>query len=157
MQQSAILTIVLITALMVACTQAPPPETPTVPESDPVALVTGKHCFLSVTTAGDGTYNDTMSIALNFSNNTITGRMDWLPGMKDKMRGTLKGNMVNGRITAQYTYAAEGVELTEERLFQLSENGITILSGEMEERDGMWVLKDPANAVEGITVPEVDC
>lgn len=98
-----------------------------------------------------------MSIVLNVSNNTITGRMDWLPGMKDKMRGTLKGNIVNGRITAQYAYSAEGVEFIEERLFQLHENGITILGGELEERDGMWVLKDPANAVEGMTVPEVDC
>ncbi len=157
MKQSANLTIILTIALLVACGPVPTPGTPSVHEADPAALITGTHCFRSVTTAGDGAYSDTMSIVLNVSNNTITGRMDWLPGMKDKMRGTLKGTIADERITALYTYSAEGVEFIEERLFQLHENGITILGGELEERDGMWVLKDPANAVEGMTVPEVDC
>jgi len=38
----------------------------------------------------------------------------------------------------------------------LGDDHITVMSGEMEERDGTMVMKDPANAVDGIQVPEVD-
>ena len=83
--------------------------------------------------------------------------MDWLPGMKDKMRGTLNGTLENGLISALYTYSSEGVRQSEERMFKLRDDQITVMSGEMEERDGTMVMKDPANAVDGIQVPEVDC
>lgn len=146
----------LCAALFSACGTTPSaPEAPATPP-EASAPNTGKRCFRSVTTAGDGSYSDTMSITLDFANNAVEGRMDRLPGMKDKMRGTLKGTLDEGRLTALYTYSAEGVEQTEQRLFNLGEDHITILSGEMTERDGLWVLKDPDTAVEGMKVPAVD-
>jgi hypothetical protein len=116
-----------------------------------------QRCFLSVTTSGDGSITDSMSVMLTIQGDQVTGRMDWLPGAKDQMRGTLEGTVKNDTITARYSYTAEGANNVEERMFHLGAGYVAVLSGDMMERDGTWVLKDPAKAVEGMKVPEVEC
>ncbi|MGV9014121.1 MAG: hypothetical protein ACOH13_16130 [Flavobacteriales bacterium] len=159
MKHPSLLTALLLSVLFIACGAPATQEqsVTSVPEPSPSTPASTMRCFRSVTTAGDGSYSDTMSITLRINNTDVEGRMDWLPGMKDRMRGTLKGTLEAGRITALYTYSAEGVQQTEQRVFKLGADNITVMSGEMEDRDGTLVMKDVANAVDGIRVPEVEC
>ena len=147
----------LFYAFFTACS-APAPQEKAITVPEPAPATTGTmRCFLNVTTAGDGSYSDTMSITLEINNTDVQGRMDWLPGMKDRMRGTFKGTLEDGLITALYTYSAEGLQQTEQRVFKLGADNITLMSGELEERDGTMVMKDLAKAVDGMRVPEVEC
>jgi len=100
---------------------------------------------------------DTMAVQRAITDEEVTGRIDWRPQAKDRMLGTLQGRMEGDRLTEMYTYPAEGMTATEQRVFQVGTDHISVLSGEMEERKGVWVWKDPANAVHGMRVPEVNC
>jgi hypothetical protein len=144
----------LLLCLMACGAPAPPPATPAAPTSVPGPV---QRCFLSVTTSGDGSITDSMSVQLTFIGDSVRGRLDWLPGAKDRMRGTLEGIRANDTIRAIYTYTAEGTKMREQRLLYLGKGYVAVLTGELEERDGLWVVADPASAKEGMQVPEVAC
>lgn len=151
----------LLSALCPSCGETPAPETTAAPMfsiEQPVPPTVRQRCFLSVTTSDDGSITDSMVVALTFRGDQVTGRMDWLPGAKDKMMGTLEGKLKNDTISARYRYTAEGVSNVEERMLHLGADYVAVLTGDMVERDGGgWVLKDLSKAVEGLRVPEVPC
>lgn len=151
-------TAAILSLFALACsTPDVPHEVTNVTPIAPSAPTEQKRCFLSVTTSSDGSITDSLSIQLMITGAHVTGRMDWLPGMKDRMRGTLDGTLTNDTLVAMYAYTAEGNMVTEERVIHLGTNYAAVLTGELVERSGIWQLKDRAKAIEGMKVPEVPC
>ncbi|HEX2617823.1 MAG TPA: hypothetical protein VHL57_09795, partial [Flavobacteriales bacterium] len=87
----------------------------------------------------------------------VTGRMDWLPGAKDRMTGTLDGTRRGDLLYVLYNYKAEGTNTLDQRVFRLGANELVQLDGPTVQLESGWELKDPAQAVEGMRVPEVPC
>ncbi|MBK8340873.1 MAG: hypothetical protein IPK99_13145 [Flavobacteriales bacterium] len=121
-------------------------------------LVT-QRCFLLVSTSTDGSIVDSMSVhlAIDVGSGHATGRLDWSPGEKDAMHGTLVGQLVGDRVVAVYTYEAEGTTNKEQRILVLGTDHVAVLTAEMQEHDGTWRIKDPHRAADGMKVPEVPC
>lgn len=142
---------------LVACSptapteQLPEPVTTTSAGAKPVAF---KRKFRSITNA-NGSMSDTMLIDLHFRGDSITGRMDWLQGMKDKMKGTFEGHLRNDTLITTYSYSAEGVQRTEPRYFLLGPDRITILTGDLVETDEVLNAKVLPKLKLGLVVPEV--
>ncbi|HEY0975891.1 MAG TPA: hypothetical protein VGE21_00360 [Flavobacteriales bacterium] len=149
-----LLFIAALAAILFACQGPAPPSAPgTAAPTEP----TRERCFLSVTRSADGSIADSLRMRLSFRGDRAEGTYEWLPQEKDRMVGTLQGSLRNDTLTAVYTYQAEGVRSREQRLFLLKAGEAVVLSGEMVEREGLWVLRDPARAMPGMTLPEVPC
>jgi hypothetical protein len=100
---------------------------------------------------------DSLVVHLTIEKDSVTGVLNWLPSMKDKMMGTLQGTIRDSVITAIYTYQAEGQTAKEEKIFKLEGEQIRLKSGELEEQNGIWVLKDKANVPYSESAPKVAC
>lgn len=100
---------------------------------------------------------DSLSIQLHIEQDSVTGILDWLPEEKDKMKGSLKGKIAGNIIEAIYTYEAEGTTAKEEKIFKIQDNHIQMKVGELEEKQGVWVLKNKDSAAFGRPIPTVNC
>jgi len=112
------------------------------------------YCFRQL--SSNGSVTDSLFIQLTVKGDSITGIWNWLPAEKDKMVGTLAGTIHNNEAKAIYTYTAEGQTAKEEKLFKIDGDTLRIKNGELEERNGVWMLKNetiPYNE----SVPRVDC
>lgn len=121
-------------------------------------------CFLKVTqgemimTADDNMVMliDSLVMNLHIKNDSVTGILNWLPGQKDKMTGTLKGTLQDDVITAIYAYTAEGISTKEEKILKLDSNKVSFKTGELELRNGIWTLKDK-NTAFSESLPKTPC
>ncbi|MBN8822823.1 MULTISPECIES: hypothetical protein [unclassified Spirosoma] len=86
----------------------------------------------------------------------ITGRLEVLPFEKDRASGTLKGTESGNQITADWQRSGEGMTQTYEVVFTLKGDAITWREGERIEKQGKWVLKDPAQGYD-YTLMKTDC
>ncbi len=100
---------------------------------------------------------DTLYIRMDVLGELVNGTFNWLPQEKDSKRGSFKGTLENGVVTALYTYKAEGVAAKEEVLFKLVDGGLRVGHGELVLDQGVWLFKDKGHAQYGDLVPEVDC
>jgi hypothetical protein len=99
---------------------------------------------------------DSLVMNLHIKNDSVTGVLNWLPAQKDKMTGTLVGTIQDDVITAIYTYSAEGTMAKEEKILKLDSNRIFFKTGELEERNGVWTLKDKT-APFSESIPKILC
>lgn len=100
---------------------------------------------------------DLTTVRLTIDGNNVIGSMEWLPWEKDQARGTLKGKKNGNEIIADYDYMIEGSNQSEEKIFILEGNKLLVKSGELEDKNGKLVLKDPAKATIGQTLTKVTC
>jgi hypothetical protein len=71
-------------------------------------------CFERIS-QGSG-ITDKLILKVQFQSDSISGNLDWLPGEKDRQRGTIKGFRVNGSMyTVQYDYMGEGISNSEKQ------------------------------------------
>lgn len=141
---------------------ASPPTAPgaTAPDSTAVRDL----CYRKVTTApasisGTDTIpgtTDSLIVRLHITGDHVTGEMSRLPGERDRMTGTLVGTLQGSRIVAVYRYTAEGLTAKEEKIMRIGADGLHLKNGELEEREGIWTLKDTATAYTEV-VPLVPC
>ena len=76
-------------------------------------------CFLHT----EGTRNqDSTTIELVIKGDTVTGEMNWLPGLKDGRRGLLSGKKTGDKINAMWTYKQEGITDSMAVSFKLTGN-----------------------------------
>ncbi|MEO8587898.1 MAG: hypothetical protein ABI432_00875 [Flavobacteriales bacterium] len=148
-----------VVATLAACDTKSPDPNVTVTQVVPTSHSQPRtRCFLSVTPSTEGEKRvDTVLVQVTVADDRVFGRMDWIPGERDRMLGVLDGTVKNDTITAVYSYEYQGMSYNEQRLLHFGKDYITMLTGEMIEQDGMMVLKDPTKAVESTKVPEVHC
>lgn len=100
---------------------------------------------------------DITTVKLIIKGNSVSGNMEWLPWEKDRATGTLKGQKNGNEIIADYDYMIEGVNQSEEKIFILEGDKLSVKSGELEEKNGKLVMKNPAKAVIGQVLTKVAC
>lgn len=103
------------------------------------------------------TGRDSLVVKLSVVGNTATGELNWLPFEKDRMTGTFVGTVQDSILTALYTYEAEGVTATEEKIVRLLAHEISLKTGELVLQDSIWKLKDGETAAFTEIIPEVNC
>jgi hypothetical protein len=135
---------------MIACTNAPEQkaETATTGSTTPTTETT---CYLFTL------QKDSSAVQITIEGNNVTGYYDWRPWEKDGAHGSLTGKKSGDMITADYKYMIEGSIQTEEVIFKMGADNLTKMEGELEEKNGKLVLKDPAKAQAGDVLKKIDC
>ncbi|OWY24532.1 hypothetical protein C7N43_19470 [Sphingobacteriales bacterium UPWRP_1] len=123
----------------------------TSPTPPPAAPATDTLCF--ETKSG----KDVFSLQLIINGNSVSGNLDYKYYQKDGAYGTLSGTIENNLIVADYAYTIEGSEQTEVVEFKLENGKISRKRGELAEKDGKLVLKDPAKAPYNEIFTQINC
>ncbi|MBD1398675.1 hypothetical protein H9Q13_15995 [Pontibacter sp. JH31] len=163
MKKLPLLTLLLtLPYLLVSCNSGEQEHTkitPAIPEPGQDAV--RQLCFLQVTKGSPATIAgeaiDSLLIRLTIQGDSVTGILHWLPSQKDTMKGTLAGTLQDSILTATYTYMAEGVTAKEERIFKIEADTIWMKTGELEEKSGLWVLKNKEFAPYTQAIPRIAC
>ena len=100
---------------------------------------------------------DITTVQLVIKGDEVTGKMDWLPWEKDGARGTLKGKKFGNEIKVDYDYMIEGSNQSEEKVFVLEGDKLLEKTGELEDKNGKLVMKDPTKATVTQTLNKVVC
>lgn len=128
----------------------------TIASADSVATATstadsGAYCFM------EAIGKDTTIVTFSVLDGKVEGEMRWLPYEKDGAVGTIKGTISGETITVDYDYVIEGSQQVEEKIFVLQGDKLLEKSGELEDKNGKLVMKDPAKATIGATLTKVNC
>ena len=97
------------------------------------------------------------AIELTIDKNNVTGYYAWSPHEKDGSFGKLVGTIDNGKITAKYTYVIEGSRDISEVAFTLKGKILSQGSGELIEKKGELVFKNPSDIKWENPHEEINC
>ena len=86
---------------------------------------------------------DTGTLYLNIIGNAVTGKLVYNHFEKDDNTGSLKGELRDGHIHADYIFQSEGGTSTREVVFRIQDTLLLEGHGEVEERDGKMAFKHP--------------
>jgi hypothetical protein len=121
--------------LLVACH-----ETATRTAEAPAATTTtpaGPQCY-AYTSA-----KDTVRLTLITTQPTVTGQLSYRYFEKDRNEGTIRGAMHGDTLRAEYTFQSEGVASVREVAFVRRGTGFVEGYGDVVERGGAMVFKQP--------------
>ncbi|GAB3687974.1 hypothetical protein GCM10027592_02250 [Spirosoma flavus] len=99
---------------------------------------------------------DSTTLRLFTNGTNVTGELNVLPYEKDRARGTIEGTLANNQIQADWQRSGEGVTQTYAVTFNMKGDAITWREGERIEKQGKWVLKNPAQGYEYVLM-KTDC
>jgi hypothetical protein len=121
--------------------------------SNPIEnLHVGTHCFLF------DANKDTTIVTVNIdAKNKVLGNMHWNPFQKDGALGTLTGTIKGDTINVMFDYMIEGSPQKEEKLFVIKTNELQELNGELEDKNGVLVLKPNKKLDIKTTLKPTDC
>ncbi|MBD2754648.1 hypothetical protein [Spirosoma validum] len=91
---------------------------------------------------------DSTTLQLVIKDSTVTGELNVLPFEKDRAKGSIQGILANNQIRADWQRSGEGVTQSYEVVFTLKGDAVTWREGERIEKQGKWVLKNPAQGYE---------
>lgn len=102
---------------------------------------------------------DTATLYLNIIGTEVTGKLVYNRYEKDDNTGSLKGELKEGRIYADYIFQSEGQTSTREVVFQIRDTLLLEGRGEVKERNGKMVFQKPDRLQFDSTRPfvKVDC
>ena len=103
---------------------------------------------------------DTINLQLRIGKNQeVTGELAYLFYEKDKSNGTIVGKMFGDTLKADYTFSAEGKQNIREVVFLRKGKIVIEAYGEVEEREGKTVHKEPKKLYfdSATILTEVDC
>ncbi len=86
---------------------------------------------------------DTITATFSVTGDQVTGNLDYKFFEKDKNSGTFSGSMKGDTIMGDYTFQSEGMTSVREVVFLKANNTLTEGSGEIAEKDGKMVFKNP--------------
>jgi hypothetical protein len=86
---------------------------------------------------------DTATMYLNVIGTEVTGKLVYNHYEKDDNTGSLKGELKDGRIYADYVFQSEGQSSSREVVFQIRDTVLLEGHGEVEERNGKVVFRKP--------------
>lgn len=99
---------------------------------------------------------DSTTLQLIIDDSTVTGELAVIPFEKDRARGSISGIRTNNQILADWQRSGEGVTQAYEVVFTLKGDSVTWRDGERVEKNGKWVLKNPAQGYEYVLM-KTDC
>ena len=121
-------------------------------KTKPSLFEDGDHCYQYVLSF------DTISIQIHITGNQFTGKMDYQFFEKDQSHGTISGKIEGDKIIGDYKFSSEGMESVSQIIFKKQENDLMVGFGEMEEKDGRFIYKDPENLrFETFILGEINC
>ena len=114
-------------------------------------VMPGQQCFQSIL------QRDTITIKLNIKDNIVFGDLEYNMFEKDDNKGRFKGKLINNSFKADYIFRSEGKISTREVIFQLKDNTLIEGFGEMEEKHGKIVFKNPEQVNFTQVYKPIDC
>lgn len=110
-------------------------------------------CYMHVTG------QDTFHLKVEVFPNVVTGNLRYLFSQKDRSQGDLEGKLSGDTLFADYTFMSEGTRSVRQVAFLLKDSIAVEGYGEVEEKDGKMVFKQPSNIdfSKGTTYREVSC
>ncbi len=101
---------------------------------------------------------DVTSCSIVAGENGFTGTYDWSPYEKDGAYGELSNGVLRGdTLILDWAYTIEGSEQAEQIAFIVGDGKLTALNGELEDKNGMMVMKDMSKAPLGEVLSKVEC
>jgi len=103
---------------------------------------------------------DTISLSLSMNANNANGLLDYKLWEKDENTGTISGTFIGDTLYADYAFQSEGTTSVREVVFVKSADKLTEGHGEMEEKDGKTVFKDPKKITfdnPELSLQKIDC
>ncbi|OWY21156.1 hypothetical protein C7N43_10855 [Sphingobacteriales bacterium UPWRP_1] len=100
---------------------------------------------------------DVFSLQLVINGNSVSGNLAFKYYEKDSAYGTLTGTIQNNLIVADYNYTIEGSNQVEVVEFKLEPGKISRKIGELTEKDGKLVLKNPNAAPYSEMFTKITC
>ncbi len=96
---------------------------------------------------------------LNLKDNNVTGSLDYQIAGKDQNKGSLQGEMKGDTLIADYNFMSEGIQSTRQVIFLKKDNTLVEGYGDVEEKNGKMIFKNPAkvNFGNGIVLQKVEC
>lgn len=88
---------------------------------------------------------DTATLSLHLQDSIVTGNLRYNWYEKDDNTGTIKGVLRDSLIFADYTFESEGLTSVREVIFKIQEDGLLQASGELEDRNGKIVFRNPSS------------
>jgi hypothetical protein len=149
------------TLLLSACKNAPTdqkapaaPAAPTTPEAPaapaPTPVPEGT-CYAYF----EG--KDVSAVQIIMDGDKVSGYMDWSPDEKDGGHGFIVGTKSGNIITADWTFMIEGSTNTEQVMLKIEGDKLMKANGELTEKNGKLVLKNPAKAKYSEVYDKVPC
>ena len=139
-----------VTLLLSACKNTPTeqkvasapaaPTTPTAPAAPAQPAAMEGTCYAHYLG------KDVTAVQIIMDGDKVTGYMDWAPNEKDGGHGFIVGTKSGNIITADWTYMIEGSKNTEQVMLKLDGDKLSKAEGELTEKNGKLVLKNPAKA-----------
>lgn len=113
----------------------------------------GYKCYINQA-AGDSFW-----LQLNIFENNVTGNLKYIFKEKDSNRGELEGAMKGDTLIADYTFRSEGQKSVRQVAFLLKDSTATEGYGDMEEKDGKLMFKNPGKLTfsQGIVMKLTSC
>jgi hypothetical protein len=142
------LCLVLIASLFSACQNTPKSSDTETEETENTAAATCYELRLG---------EDITAIELTLDGDKASGYYAWEPHEKDGARGMFSGQKDGDQVTAIFEYMIEGSIQSEEVVFKLEGDKLLQGNGELEDKDGILMLKDKSNLSWDSSFSAVDC
>lgn len=125
------------TSLLLAACHEQTPQTAEAPAATAAPAPAGPQCY-AYTSA-----KDTVRLTLTTTQPTVTGQLSYRYFEKDRNEGTIRGAMHGDTLRAEYTFQSEGVASVREVAFVRRGTGFVEGYGDVIERGGAMVFKQP--------------
>ncbi len=102
---------------------------------------------------------NTIYMYLKKESDAVTGKLDYAYSEKDSNSGTFAGTIKGDVLIATYSFTSEGMQSKREIAFQIKNNTLIEGYGEVEEKNGAVIFKNPDKLVfnSGMPLAKVDC
>jgi len=100
---------------------------------------------------------DLSELKLDIQGEEVRGILNILPYEKDASMGTLKGKKTGNIIRAEWTYVIEGNTQSEEVEFKLEGDKVFQRLGELEEKNGKFLLKETSKIEYSDPMLKIEC
>lgn len=98
-----------------------------------------------------------VTIQLQFNGNEVTGTLNYSLAEKDSNHGSIKGNVENNILIADYTFYSEGTESTRQVAFQFAENKLMEGYGEMTKEGTQFKDVSKLHFDSKMPLNKIDC
>jgi len=133
------------TLLLLAACREQATQTAEVPAATATTAPAGPQCYAY------SSAKDTVRLTLNTTQPTVTGQLSYRYFEKDRNEGTIRGAMHGDTLRAEYTFQSEGVASVREVAFLRRGTSFIEGYGDVVERGGAMVFKQPQNLKFGTT------